>query len=178
MTNATETTGYELSVADIREIVETSGFSHAEFCIERTETQLGSEYTKPLRAELQRLIEEAKLLQSSSLERRRERRGGRGGRERGGGGGRGRVIDSGGPGGGAREMRTIEFTEYELNTLFDLAVDNAKDMHMRLDEALDREAAALDTDPEKCGDLVNARVTVDHWTKHAVRADTLVAKLK
>ena len=75
-------------------------------------------------------------------------------------------------------MHTLTLTDYEAYTLLDLAKEHAAYMSKRLDEALDEEARALDTDPNTCGDLVNARATVDHWTKHSVRADATMMKLK
>jgi hypothetical protein len=47
---------YELTVSDVRGIFAQSGEAHAEFCIEQTETQMGSKYAAPLKAELMRLI--------------------------------------------------------------------------------------------------------------------------
>lgn len=47
---------YTLTAGDIESIFACDGESHARFCIGQTETQLGSDYTAPLKALLDRLV--------------------------------------------------------------------------------------------------------------------------
>jgi len=50
---------YFVSVADVRQIAGTSGLSHAEFCVDQMETQMGSEACVEQRAEIARLHDAA-----------------------------------------------------------------------------------------------------------------------
>lgn len=66
-------------------------------------------------------------------------------------------------------MRNIEFSGYELNALLMLAEDHAKAMTEELNRAVDRLAASGDPDD---------MASVDHWTKHSLRADTILQKVR
>lgn len=46
-----------MTAADVREIAAQSGFTHAEFCVEQDESQLGREALADARAELRKLEE-------------------------------------------------------------------------------------------------------------------------
>lgn len=49
---------YEITVEEIRQIAKDHGIPHAEFCLEQSESQLGREAMKAVRAELNRIMDE------------------------------------------------------------------------------------------------------------------------
>lgn len=49
---------YEITVEEIREIAKAHGIIHAEFVLEQSESQLGRDALKHVRAELNRIMDE------------------------------------------------------------------------------------------------------------------------